>query len=62
MQKVIREFCLENSIDIDNIEVHKNHYGLRYTKEGKKGYQRFRVLPKGKIEWVGEIADAIKSA
>jgi hypothetical protein len=61
-KRVIIGFCSENNLKIDSIEVHKNHYGLRFLKEDEKGYVRFLVGKNEELEWVGEVPVAIKQS
>lgn len=55
------DFCLNNGLDIEKIEVHKNHFGLRFKANNEKCYARFRVLKNKEIEWVGKVPDVIQS-
>lgn len=60
-KSTIKAFCSNNGLDIEKIEVHKNHFGLRFKANNEKGYVRFRVLKNKEIEWVGKVPDVIQS-
>lgn len=59
-KRVISKFCADHNFQIEKIEVHKNHLGLRFSKNDQKGYVRFRVGKREEIEWVGNVPDVIK--
>jgi len=36
-------WCLENNVDFEKVEMHKNHFSLIYRNSGSKAYKKFRV-------------------
>jgi hypothetical protein len=58
--RAARAYCAEHGLEVVDIEVYKNHYGLRLMHQGKKAYVRFRVGRGRRMEWVGPVPEVLR--
>jgi len=53
-KRAVRAYCEENGIEILELKVYKNAYGVYFLCNGEKKYARYNYYGKGKLKWAKE--------